>query len=182
MTACTWVLSAHTHPDTPSTTYSPSINTTTDLSTHTNRSDNTHKMTDSYSHTHIENLQHGGSLCPSHEEVVYSGDADRYTYTGKLCAFVCVLVCQKNRLQFRKMINVAQCYLYSFFLTFSFNNNWASRANSEDGLLTHFQPHHPAHSKSEHIISYIKEIMFHQFDQPHHERQLFTDPTFHSDF
>ncbi|TMS13118.1 Usherin [Larimichthys crocea] len=81
MTACTWVLSAHTHPDTPSTTYSPSINTTTDLSTHTNRSDNTHKMTDSYSHTHIENLQHGGSLCPSHEEVVYSGDADRYTYT-----------------------------------------------------------------------------------------------------
>ncbi|TDH17235.1 hypothetical protein EPR50_G00006290 [Perca flavescens] len=79
-TACTWVLSAYTHPDTPSTTYSPSNNTTHEtltrgLSTHTNRSDNTHKMAEAYSHTQT------GSLCSSHEEVMYSGDANRYTYT-----------------------------------------------------------------------------------------------------
>ncbi|XP_059204973.1 usherin [Centropristis striata] len=83
-TACTWVLSAHTHPDIPSTTYSPSINTTHEtltgvFSTHTNRSHNAYKMAETYSHT--ENLQFKGSLCPSHEEVVYSGDANRYTYT-----------------------------------------------------------------------------------------------------
>ncbi|XP_068431767.1 usherin [Clinocottus analis] len=84
--ACTWVLSAHKHPDKPSTTYSPSFNTTHEtltlgLSTHTNRSDNIYKMADSYSHRHTENLQFEGSLCPSHEEVVYSGDSNRCTYT-----------------------------------------------------------------------------------------------------
>ncbi|XP_070762485.1 usherin [Enoplosus armatus] len=86
MTTCTWVLSAQTHHDTPSTTYSPSIDAThetltTGLSTHTNSSDNTYKMADAYSHRTTENLQFKGSLCPSHEEVVYSGDANRYTYT-----------------------------------------------------------------------------------------------------
>ncbi|XP_070842368.1 usherin [Chaetodon trifascialis] len=81
MTACTWVLSAHTHPDAPPTIHSPSINNTMGLSAHTNRSDNTYKMADTYSHTHAENLQFERSLCPSHEEVVYSGDANRYTYT-----------------------------------------------------------------------------------------------------
>ncbi|XP_044201958.1 usherin [Thunnus albacares] len=85
MTACTWVLSADTHPDTPST-YSPSINTTqetltTGLYIHTNRSDNTYKMANTHSHTHIGSLGYKGSLCSSHEEVVYSGDANRYTYT-----------------------------------------------------------------------------------------------------
>ncbi|KAM9366692.1 usherin [Symphorus nematophorus] len=80
MTACTWVLSAHTHPD------SPSINTTHEtlaagLYIYSNRSDNTYKMEDTYSYTHTENLQFEGSLCPSYEEVVYSGDANRYTYT-----------------------------------------------------------------------------------------------------
>nr|XP_046239587.1 usherin [Scatophagus argus] len=83
MTACTWVLSAHTQHDAPSTTYSPSIDNTHEmlsagLFTPTNK---TYKMTDAYSHTHTENLQFEGSLCPSHEEVVYSGDANRYTFT-----------------------------------------------------------------------------------------------------
>ncbi|XP_074481361.1 usherin [Sebastes fasciatus] len=73
-TACTWVLTAH--PDKPSTTYSPSINTT-----HETLTDNTFKMADAYSHTDTENLQFEGILCSSHEEVVYSGDANRYTYT-----------------------------------------------------------------------------------------------------
>lgn len=77
-TACTWVLTAH--PDKPSTTYSPSINTT-----HETLTDNTYKMADAYSHTDTENLQFEGILCSSHEEVVYSGDANRYTYTGNLC-------------------------------------------------------------------------------------------------
>lgn len=54
------------------------------LSTHTNRSDSTHKMAEAYSHTQTENLPFEGSLCPSHEEVMYSGDANRYTYTGNL--------------------------------------------------------------------------------------------------
>ncbi|XP_078016774.1 usherin [Epinephelus lanceolatus] len=90
-TACTWVLSAHTHPDAPSTTYSPSSNTTHEtltwgLSTHTNRSDNTYKMADAHSHTHshTENLQFEGHLCPSHEELVYSGNANRYTFTDSV--------------------------------------------------------------------------------------------------
>ncbi|XP_008295345.1 usherin-like, partial [Stegastes partitus] len=83
-TACTWVLSAQ--PDTQSTTYSPFISPTqetlaTGLSTHTNRSNNSYKMLDAYSHTHAENKQFEGSLCPSHEEVVHSGDAGKYTYT-----------------------------------------------------------------------------------------------------
>ncbi|XP_069030560.1 usherin [Embiotoca jacksoni] len=84
MTACTWVLSAHTHPYPQSTAQSPFVSTSeetlaTDLSTHQNRSHNTYKMVDTYSHT--ENMQLEGSLCPSHEEVVYSGDASIYTYT-----------------------------------------------------------------------------------------------------
>ncbi|XP_010791101.1 usherin [Notothenia coriiceps] len=79
-TACTWLLSAHTQPDTPNATDSPSINISHEalsqgLSTHANKSHNTFKMAD-------ENLQLDGSLCASHEEVVYSGDANRYTYTG----------------------------------------------------------------------------------------------------
>ncbi|AWP01780.1 putative usherin-like [Scophthalmus maximus] len=56
--ACTWVPSAHTHPDAPTTT-----------------------MADMYSSTRSENVPYEGSLCPSHEEVVYSGEASRYTYT-----------------------------------------------------------------------------------------------------
>ncbi|XP_029281914.1 LOW QUALITY PROTEIN: usherin [Cottoperca gobio] len=85
LTACTWVLSAHNQPDTPSTTHSPSINITREtltrgLSTH-HRSDSAYKMADAYSHTHTEKLQFDGSLCSSHEEVMYSGDAKRHTYT-----------------------------------------------------------------------------------------------------
>ncbi|KAM7406312.1 hypothetical protein PAMP_000697 [Pampus punctatissimus] len=85
MTACTWVLTADTHPDTQST-YSSSINTTHETPTtgfyiHTNRSANTYKTTNTYSHTHTGSLGYKGSLCPSHEEIVYSGDANRYTYT-----------------------------------------------------------------------------------------------------
>lgn len=94
-TTCTWVLSAHTTHDISSTTDSPSINATYDtlitgLSINTNRGDIT--TSDTYSHTHTENLQSEGTLCPSHEEVVYSGDANRYTYTGKVCVSVCVCV------------------------------------------------------------------------------------------
>ncbi|KAI4829884.1 hypothetical protein KUCAC02_001544, partial [Chaenocephalus aceratus] len=79
-TACTWLLSAHTQPDTPY------INITHEalsqgLSTHANRSHNTFKMAD-------ENRQLDGSLCASHEEVVYSGDANRYTYTGDITHYV----------------------------------------------------------------------------------------------
>ncbi|XP_029354432.1 usherin [Echeneis naucrates] len=82
MTACTWVLSAHTL----STFYLPSISATqeplpTGLSVVTNGSDNAYKMADVYSHAHTENVHHDGSLCESHEEVVYSGDANKYTYT-----------------------------------------------------------------------------------------------------
>ncbi|XP_039982949.1 usherin [Xiphias gladius] len=85
MTACTWVLSAHTHPDTPSKIYSPSADTTREtltvgLSTDANRSD-TYKMADINSHTHTGSMRYDGNLCLSHEEVVYSGDASRYTYT-----------------------------------------------------------------------------------------------------
>nr|XP_014268858.2 usherin [Maylandia zebra] len=86
MTACTWVLSAHTHPETQSTTYSPFISITqealtADLSAHTNRSNDSYKMFDSRSHAHTDNKQLKGSMCPSHEEVVYSGDATVYTFT-----------------------------------------------------------------------------------------------------
>lgn len=85
--SCTWVLSAHR--DKPSTTYSPFRNTThetlrRDPSANTSGSDNTYKMADTYSHTHTEKLPSEGSLCPSHEDVVYSGDANRYTFTGNL--------------------------------------------------------------------------------------------------
>ncbi|XP_019935888.2 usherin isoform X2 [Paralichthys olivaceus] len=83
--ACTWVLSANTHPDTPTTVYSPFVNFTQETltagpSTDTNRSDNTHKLADTYNHAH-SNVGYEESLCPSHEEVVYIGDASRYTYT-----------------------------------------------------------------------------------------------------
>ncbi|CAJ1048931.1 LOW QUALITY PROTEIN: usherin [Xyrichtys novacula] len=87
MTACTWVLTAHTHPDTPSyTTYSSPVNTTHEtltegLLTYTNRSNNTYRVTDAHTSTHTGNLQPEGNLCPAHEEVVYSGDATKYTYT-----------------------------------------------------------------------------------------------------
>ncbi|KAM3876945.1 usherin [Diretmus argenteus] len=82
MTACTWVL--HTHAS--ATTYSPSMTTThgsetTDLHAHTHRSDDTHAVASTLSHTHSQDLWFDGSLCPSHEEVVYSGYATRYTYT-----------------------------------------------------------------------------------------------------
>ncbi|XP_053172998.1 usherin [Scomber japonicus] len=84
-TACTWVLSADTHPNTPST-YSPSINTTHETLTaglhiHTNRSDNTYKMENTDIYTYTGSQGYTGSLCPSHEEVVYSGDVNRYSYT-----------------------------------------------------------------------------------------------------
>ncbi|CAG5853774.1 unnamed protein product, partial [Menidia menidia] len=83
LAACTWVLTAHTHPDTPFTEHSPFISTTPKdltmgLSTHTNRSNNTYKMVDTYTNTHSVSER---SLCPTHEEVVYSGDASIYTYT-----------------------------------------------------------------------------------------------------
>ncbi|XP_075319241.1 usherin [Odontesthes bonariensis] len=86
LTACTWVLTAHTHPDTQFTAHSPFISTTQEdltmgLSTNTNRSNNTYKMVDTYSNTHSESAQSEGSLCPSHEEAVFSGDASVYTYT-----------------------------------------------------------------------------------------------------
>lgn len=73
--ACTWVLSAHS--ETPSASRSPSADTTqetrtTVLSTRTN----TDRRTSS------DNLRHERSLCSSHEEVVYSGDARGNTYTG----------------------------------------------------------------------------------------------------
>ncbi|KAM9408306.1 LOW QUALITY PROTEIN: usherin [Pholidichthys leucotaenia] len=84
MTACTWVLSAHTQPATHSTAHSSFINSTQQTlttSTQTKRRNNTYKMADSHSHTHPENIQLAGSLCASHEETVYSGDSTIYTYT-----------------------------------------------------------------------------------------------------
>ncbi|KAF7657914.1 hypothetical protein LDENG_00020330, partial [Lucifuga dentata] len=83
MTACTWLLSPHTQPDTP---YSPSLNSShdtdvSDLQKNTTKNNNAYKVADTSSHTHSENLQFAGSLCPSHEEVVYSGDANRFSYT-----------------------------------------------------------------------------------------------------
>nr|XP_057944950.1 usherin isoform X3 [Doryrhamphus excisus] len=64
MTACTWVLSALPH-------LNHAVNTTSEgliagLRPHGNTS---------------SVLRHEGSLCPSQEEVVYSGDAKRYSYT-----------------------------------------------------------------------------------------------------
>ncbi|KAG7237869.1 hypothetical protein INR49_031763 [Caranx melampygus] len=83
-TACTWVLSMHTLADTPSTMYSPAISSTQEtltasLPTDTNR--NTYKMPDTLDNMHTENRRYEGNLCPSHEEVVHSGDASIYTYT-----------------------------------------------------------------------------------------------------
>ncbi|XP_061735051.1 usherin isoform X2 [Nerophis ophidion] len=69
MTACTWVLS--TYHDVPYATYLPEINTTSDgLIKSSHFRDKTNDM-----------LGNKESLCSSHEEVVYSGDARRYTYT-----------------------------------------------------------------------------------------------------
>lgn len=102
--ACTWVLSAHSVPETPSTLRSPSITSTqetlTVLSTHTNKSDNAYKTADIYSHTQPENSRYEGSLCSSHEEVVYSGDASRHTYTGNTRVYVCVCTLNANKVVF----------------------------------------------------------------------------------
>lgn len=89
LATCTWVLSARTHDDKFSTADSPSINAmreiaATGLSTHTNGSVNIYKMVKEYTPAHTEGVETAGDLCPSHEEVVYSGDANTYTYTGNL--------------------------------------------------------------------------------------------------
>lgn len=89
LATCTWVLSARAHDDTFPTTDSPSINAMRDiaatgLSTHPNRSVNVSKMIKVYTRAHTEDVETDGELCPSHEEVVYSGDANTYTYTGNL--------------------------------------------------------------------------------------------------
>ncbi|XP_028328840.1 usherin isoform X1 [Gouania willdenowi] len=82
LTACTWVLSAFTPFDTQSTTTTlPLARTTqgtltTGLSAQTNER-NTYKMLDIDAHTHSKDRR----LCPSHKEVVYSGDANTFTYT-----------------------------------------------------------------------------------------------------
>lgn len=55
----------------------------TGLSTHAN-SVNVYKMVKEYTRAHTEGVETDGDLCPSHEEVVYSGDANTYTYTGNL--------------------------------------------------------------------------------------------------
>ncbi|XP_035991625.1 usherin [Fundulus heteroclitus] len=86
LTACTWVLTAHPHPDTQSATQLPFISgslepLTTVLSGHRNRSKNNNKIVDRNSHTKSEKTETGGNLCQTHEEVVYSGDANVYTYT-----------------------------------------------------------------------------------------------------
>ncbi|XP_061132682.1 usherin [Syngnathus typhle] len=72
-TACTWVMSAH--PDTPSASYSPTMDATSEA-----------LITGSPTHANISHLNNvisvnEPSLCMSHEEVVYSGDAQRCTYT-----------------------------------------------------------------------------------------------------
>ncbi|XP_041646715.1 usherin [Cheilinus undulatus] len=83
MVACTWVLSASTP---LSTTNSPSINSsyatsTAGLPMYTNRSNNTYKMADAFTHSHTGNPRTEGNLCPSYEEVVYSGDASKFSHT-----------------------------------------------------------------------------------------------------
>ncbi|TWW67416.1 Usherin Usher syndrome type IIa protein [Takifugu flavidus] len=85
LTTCTWVMSPHTL-NVSSATDSPSINTmreivTTGLSTRTNRSVNVYKMAEDNSHTHTEGVETEGHLCLSHEEVLYSGDANTHTFT-----------------------------------------------------------------------------------------------------
>ncbi|KAK2920361.1 hypothetical protein Q8A73_002565 [Channa argus] len=85
-TVCTWILSADSAPDTRPTTDLLSTSTreetpTTGLSTHATRSENTHKMAETDGHKHTQRLRYGGSLCLSREELVFSGDASRYTYT-----------------------------------------------------------------------------------------------------
>ncbi|KAF6731117.1 Usherin, partial [Oryzias melastigma] len=80
LTACTWVLI-----DTQSMPHSPFISEiqgtrTAGLSVHANRN-NTYKIADIYSHSNTEHVPSEGSLCPSPEEVVYSGDASSQSYT-----------------------------------------------------------------------------------------------------
>lgn len=89
LTACTWVLSARSHDDKFSTTDSPSIDAMREipgagLSARANRSVNVYKMVREDTRAHNEGVETDGDLCPSHEEVVHSGDANTYTYTGKL--------------------------------------------------------------------------------------------------
>uniref|UniRef100_A0A1A7W9R6 Usher syndrome 2A (Autosomal recessive, mild) n=3 Tax=Nothobranchiidae TaxID=405002 RepID=A0A1A7W9R6_9TELE len=86
LTACTWILTAHKHADTQPTTHTPFISTlqetlTTLPLTQTNRSNETYTTDDTKSHTQTENTHVEGNLCPSHEEVVYSGDASVNTFT-----------------------------------------------------------------------------------------------------
>ncbi|XP_068597953.1 usherin [Brachionichthys hirsutus] len=86
MTACTWVLSELTPSGTSSTMDPPSTDATherlgTNLPAHLNRSQSAYKMTDAYSLTETENLQFKGGTCSWNEEVVYSGDAQKYSYT-----------------------------------------------------------------------------------------------------
>ncbi|KAM3624776.1 uncharacterized protein V6R79_001428 [Siganus canaliculatus] len=81
-TACTWVLSAQTNHDTSSSTSPHSVITanetaTIGLSSHTNRRFDKADNLDS----HAENLQPEESMCLSHEELVFSGDANTFTYT-----------------------------------------------------------------------------------------------------
>ncbi|MED6280794.1 hypothetical protein CHARACLAT_014451 [Characodon lateralis] len=87
LTACTWVLTAHPHSDTEVPTELPFISTTlksltTVLPAHTNRSKNNNKIADRNGQTNTENTEKGRNLCLSHEEVVYSGDANVHTYTA----------------------------------------------------------------------------------------------------
>ncbi|XP_077419247.1 usherin isoform X1 [Vanacampus margaritifer] len=72
-TACTWATSARSNAH--SATSSPTIETTSEP-----------LITGSHTHANISLLNTGnpgyeGSLCPSREEIVYSGDAKKYTYT-----------------------------------------------------------------------------------------------------
>ncbi|XP_015250616.1 PREDICTED: usherin-like [Cyprinodon variegatus] len=83
LTACTWVLNAHPDPNTSSMTQvsfiSPTLETLTTLPEHANRSKTI--TSDRKNHTNTEHPEAGGNLCPSHEEVVYSGDASAHTFT-----------------------------------------------------------------------------------------------------
>lgn len=78
--ACTWVLSAHPVPEPPSMLHTQEP-VTTRPSTLTDPSRNTYKMADTYGNAEGDEA----SLCSSHEELVYSGDASTHTYTGEQC-------------------------------------------------------------------------------------------------
>lgn len=54
----------------------------TDLSTRANRSADVYKVVGEDTRAHSEGVETGSDQCPSHEEVVYSGDANTYTYIG----------------------------------------------------------------------------------------------------